>query len=136
MSVILQNAAYLIWNPTAKPFNADLGLPIEIGGIVMPMTYLWMLVAGFTIAGALYLFLTKTKMGLGVRAVAYSKDISNLVGINVPLYISIIFGIEKRLEFVRLGCALSLELDLIIGSTVQYFLETLIEKMKAEGLRV
>ncbi|MDA1197519.1 MAG: branched-chain amino acid ABC transporter permease [Proteobacteria bacterium] len=110
MSVILQNAAYLIWNPTAKPFNADLGLPIEIGGIVMPMTYLWMLVAGFTIAGALYLFLTKTKMGLGVRAVAYSKDISNLVGINVPLYISIIFGI---------ACALAGIAGTLVGPTYQ-----------------
>ena len=36
-------------------------------------------------------------MGLGVRAVAFSKDISNLVGINVPLYISIIFGIACAL---------------------------------------
>ena len=57
-------------NPTAHPFNADLGLPINIGGVTLPMTYLWMLVTGFTVAGALYFFLNKTKMGLGVRAVA------------------------------------------------------------------
>ena len=93
MSVILLNLAYIIWDPTAHPFNADLGLPINIGGVTLPMTYLWMLVTGFLVAGALYFFLNKTKMGLGVRAVAHSKVISNLVGINVPLYISIIFGI-------------------------------------------
>ena len=57
LSVILQNIAYLIWNPTAHPFHADLGLPINIAGITLPMTYLWMLVTGFVVAGALYFFL-------------------------------------------------------------------------------
>ena len=59
LSVILQNIAYLIWNPTAHPFHADLGLPINIAGITLPMTYLWMLVTGFVVAGALYFFLNK-----------------------------------------------------------------------------
>ena len=110
LSVILQNIAYLIWNPTAHPFHADLGLPINIAGITLPMTYLWMLVTGFVVAGALYFFLNKTKMGLGVRAVAFSKDISNLVGINVPLYISIIFGI---------ACALAGIAGTLVGPTYQ-----------------
>jgi len=110
LSVILQNIAYLIWNPTAHPFHADLGLPINIAGITLPMTYLWMLVTGFVVAGLLYFFLNKTKMGLGVRAVAFSKDISNLVGINVPLYISIIFGI---------ACALAGIAGTLVGPTYQ-----------------
>ncbi len=87
-----------------------LGLPINIAGITLPMTYLWMLVTGFVVAGALYFFLNKTKMGLGVRAVAFSKDISNLVGINVPLYISIIFGI---------ACALAGIAGTLVGPTYQ-----------------
>ena len=110
LSVVLLNLAYIIWNPTAHPFHADLGLPINIGGVTLPMTYLWMLVTGFTVAGALYFFLNKTKMGLGVRAVAHSKVISNLVGINVPLYISIIFGI---------ACALAGLAGTLVGPTYQ-----------------
>ena len=110
MSVILLNLAYIIWDPTAHPFHADLGLPINIGGVTLPMTYLWMLVTGFLVAGALYFFLNKTKMGLGVRAVAHSKVISNLVGINVPLYISIIFGI---------ACALAGIAGTLVGPTYQ-----------------
>ena len=77
----------------AKPFPAELGLPMEIGGLFLPITYIWMIVVGLSVAAGLWFFLNKTKMGLGIRAVAYSKDVSNLVGINVPLYISIIFGI-------------------------------------------
>ena len=30
LSVILQNVAYVIWDPTAHPFHADLGLPITL----------------------------------------------------------------------------------------------------------
>ena len=85
LSVVLINVAYLIWNPVAKPLPAELGLPMEIGGIFLPITYVWMIIVGLFVAGGLWLFLNKTKMGLGIRAVAFSNDVSNLVGINVPL---------------------------------------------------
>jgi branched-chain amino acid transport system permease protein len=110
MSVVLQNLAYVIWKPSPHAFNAELGMPINIAGITLPMTYLWMLVTGFVVSAALYFFLNKTKMGLGIRAVAHSKDISNLVGINVPLYISITFGI---------ACAIAGVAGTLVGPTYQ-----------------
>ena len=69
-----------------------------------------MVVTGLVLATSLYLFLSRTKIGLGIRAVAYSKDISNLVGINVPLYISIIFGI---------ACAIAGVAGTLVGPTYQ-----------------
>jgi len=110
LSVILINIAYLIWNPVAKPFNVELGRPYFIADLFLPKTYIWMVVTGLTLAALLYLFLSRTKIGLGIRAVAYSKDISNLVGINVPLYISIIFGI---------ACALAGVAGTLVGPTYQ-----------------
>lgn len=110
LSVILINIAYLIWNPVAKPFNAELGRPIFIAELYLPKTYIWMVVTGLVLATLLYLFLSRTKIGLGIRAVAYSKDISNLVGINVPLYISIIFGI---------ACAIAGVAGTLVGPTYQ-----------------
>ena len=110
LSVVLINVAYLIWNPVAKPFPAELGLPMEIGGLFLPITYIWMIVVGLSVAAGLWFFLNKTKMGLGIRAVAYSKDVSNLVGINVPLYISIIFGI---------ACAIAGIGGTLVGPTYQ-----------------
>ena len=110
MSVVLQNLAYLIWKPISAPFNAELGMPINISGLTLPMPYVWMLVTGLIVSAALYFFLNKTKMGLGVRAVAHSKDISNLVGINVPLYISITFGI---------ACAIAGVAGTLVGPTYQ-----------------
>ena len=69
-----------------------------------------MIVVGLSVAAGLWFFLNKTKMGLGIRAVAYSKDVSNLVGINVPLYISIIFGI---------ACAIAGIGGTLVGPTYQ-----------------
>ena len=110
LSVVLINFAYIIWNPVAKPFPVDLGLPLNIANITLPMTYLWMLVVGLSISAGLWFFLNKTKMGLGIRAVAFSKEVSNLVGINVPLYISIIFGI---------ACAIAGIGGTLVGPTYQ-----------------
>ena len=51
-------------------------------------------------------FLRRTKLGLAVRAVAYNKDIAYLMGINVPLVISLIFG---------LGCTLAAAAGVLVG---------------------
>jgi branched-chain amino acid transport system permease protein len=45
-------------------------------------------------------------LGLSVRAVAHNKEIAFLMGINVPLMISVIFGI---------GCALAAAAGVLIG---------------------
>ena len=56
--------------------------------------------------GLLHFFLKYTKIGLAVRAVAQNKDIAYLMGINVPVFISLIFG---------LACALAAAAGVLIG---------------------
>ena len=55
---------------------------------------------------SLHLLLRKTMLGLAMRAVAYNKDIAYLSGVNVPLMISLTFGI---------GCALGAAAGVLIG---------------------
>jgi branched-chain amino acid transport system permease protein len=45
----------------------------------------------------MHFFLKHTRLGLAVRAVAHSKTSSYLMGVNVPLAISLIFGIACAL---------------------------------------
>jgi branched-chain amino acid transport system permease protein len=92
MSIVLQNVAALIWGAKASALPYDFGWPFEIGGIVVPRTYLWIIVSALVIAASLHLFLKHTRLGLAVRAVAANKEIAYLMGINVPLMISLIFG--------------------------------------------
>jgi branched-chain amino acid transport system permease protein len=106
MSIVLQNVAYLIWGPRALPFPVSYGMPVEIGNITLPAAYVWIVVAALILMGVLHLFLKKTRLGLAVRAVAGNKEIAYLMGINVPLTISVIFGI---------ACALGAAAGVLVG---------------------
>ena len=106
MSIVLQNVAYLIWGPKALPFPVSFGMPVEIGTVVLPRSYVWIISAALVLMLALHLFLKKTRLSLAVRAVAHNKDIAYLMGINVPLMISVIFGI---------ACALAAAAGVLIG---------------------
>ena len=106
MSVALMNVAFLIWGADAEPFSIDLGMPLQIADIYIPQSYLLTAVVSFTLMGLLHFFLKYTKIGLAVRAVAQNKEIAYLMGINVPVFISLIFG---------LACALAAAAGVLIG---------------------
>ncbi len=97
MSIVLQNVAFLVWGPKPLPFPVAFGMPIEIGNLALPMSYLWIIVTALVLMFGLNLVLKKTMIGLAIRAVAYNKEIAYLSGVNVPLMISMIFGIACAL---------------------------------------
>ncbi len=106
MSIVLQNIAYLVWGPKALPFPVPYGMPIEIGNLTLPMSYVWIVVAALTFMVVLNLIMKKTMVGLAMRAVAHNKDIAYLSGVNVPLMISLTFGV---------ACALGAAAGVLIG---------------------
>jgi branched-chain amino acid transport system permease protein len=106
MAIILQNIAFLIWGAQGHAMHVDFGMPIFIGTIALPKSYLWVLVVSLVLMAALHVLLKHTKIGLAIRAVAANKDIAYLMGINVPLMISLIFG---------LACALAAAGGVLIG---------------------
>jgi branched-chain amino acid transport system permease protein len=106
MAFVLQNIAFLIWGPRSLPFPVTFGMPIEIGNLTLPSAYVWIVAAALVLMIALHLFLKKTRLGLAVRAVAGNKDIAYLMGINVPLTISVTFGV---------ACALGAAAGVLVG---------------------
>jgi branched-chain amino acid transport system permease protein len=97
MSIVLQNIAFLIWGPKPLPFPTPFSMPLEIGNISLPMAYVRIVVTALVLMFVLHLVLRKTMIGLAIRAVAHNKDIAYLSGVNVPLMISMIFGIACAL---------------------------------------
>ncbi len=97
MSIVLQNVAFLVWGPKPLPFPVAFGMPVEIGNLALPMSYIWIIVTALVLMFVLNLVLKKTMIGLAIRAVAYNKEIAYLSGVNVPLMISMIFGIACAL---------------------------------------
>jgi branched-chain amino acid transport system permease protein len=107
MSVALMNVAFLIWGADAEPFPVEFVIPpLEVNDISIPPSYLLTAVVSVFLMGVLNYFLRKTKYGLAIRAVAHNKDIAFLMGINVPMFISLIFG---------LACALAAAAGVLIG---------------------
>lgn len=106
MAIILQNIAFLIWGAEGHAMNVQFGRPLQLGTITLPKSYLWILVVSVALMALLHFFLKYTKIGLAVRAVAANKDIAYLMGINVPLMISLIFGVS---------CALAAAGGVLIG---------------------
>ncbi len=97
MSIVLQNVAFLIWGPKPFAFPVPFGMPIEIGNLALPMSYVWIVVTALVLMAVLNFILRKTMIGLAIRAVAHNKEIAYLSGVNVPLMISLIFGIACAL---------------------------------------
>ena len=106
MAIFLQNLAYIIWDPMPKPFPVDFGQPLMIGDIFYPRVYMWIVIISVSLMVLLHVFMKYTRYGLAMRAVAKNKDIAFLSGINVPLLISITFGI---------GCGLAAAGGVLIG---------------------
>jgi branched-chain amino acid transport system permease protein len=109
MSVALVNVAYFIWGAEAEPFRANLNFIPRLtfaGDIEVPESYVLTAIISVILMAALNYFIRHTKMGLAVRAVAHNKDIAYLMGINVPLMISLIFG---------LACGLGAAAGVLIG---------------------
>jgi len=106
MSIVLQNLAFLIWGAKARPFPVPYGMPLEIGDLSLPMSYVWIVVAAITFMVILHIVLRHTMIGLAMRAVAHNKDIAYLSGVNVPLAISLIFGV---------ACALGAAAGVLVG---------------------
>jgi branched-chain amino acid transport system permease protein len=81
-------------------------MPLEVGDISLPMSYVWIIGTAFVLMAALNFVLRKTMLGLAMRAVAHNKDIAYLAGVNVPLMISVTFGV---------ACALGAAAGVLIG---------------------
>lgn len=106
MSIVLQNIAYLVWGPKPLPFPVPYGMPIEVGNLTLPMSYVWIVVTAVVLMAGLHFVLRRTMLGLAIRAVAHNKDIAYLSGVNVPLMISLTFGV---------ACALGAAAGVLIG---------------------
>jgi branched-chain amino acid transport system permease protein len=93
ISTALQNLAYLIWGPAPRGLHVDFGPAISVGAMSLPRTYIVIIIVSIVLVTLLHFFLKHTRLGLAVRGVAHSKSSSYLMGVNVPLAISLIFGV-------------------------------------------
>ncbi|HKB52889.1 MAG TPA: branched-chain amino acid ABC transporter permease, partial [Ramlibacter sp.] len=82
-------------------FNVPASLPgFSLGRYTFPGTHLMAAVLTAVIAGALYLFLYRTRLGKAVRAVSGNREGAELVGIPTARVLALAFGLGAALACV------------------------------------
>jgi len=107
LALILEEAIRVIYGPTAKPMDPPSLFQgsVVILGAVYPLYRLFLLVAGAAVGGALWLFLTRTRAGLVVRAVAQNSEMVGCLGADVQRVRTAVFGLACALAAFGGTCA-------------------------------
>lgn len=86
--------------------------PVMVFDSAVPFYYLFIILAGLMLVGAIWLFLTKTKYGKIISAAASDPEMLMCVGINVPLVYTSVFALGSLLA--GLGASLATPLRSIV----------------------
>jgi len=98
VSIMLRNAAQLIWGSEPLRYPAVLGgEPLLIGGVALAPHNLLVLLVGLACMGGLQLFLQRTKLGLAMRATAQDPEMARLSGVPVGRIVAYTFGLSAAL---------------------------------------
>ncbi len=99
VNLVLIGLGTAVWGTDL--FNVPASLPgFSIGRYTFPGTHIMAAVLTAVIAGVLYLFLYKTRIGKAVRAVSGNREAAELVGIPTARVLAMAFGIGVALACV------------------------------------
>jgi branched-chain amino acid transport system permease protein len=99
---IIADISLLVWGGYAQnmpPLSLFKG-GTTIGGITFPTYRLLVIGVGLLVALFLWWFQKRTKMGVAVRAAVDDEEMSQAIGINVPLTTTTVFGISSALAAI------------------------------------
>lgn len=98
-NLVLVGLGTAVWGTNL--FNVPASLPgFSLGRYTFPGTHLMAAALTIAIAGALYLFLYRTRAGKAVRAVSDNRDAAELVGIPTARVLALAFGLGAALASV------------------------------------
>lgn len=98
VSLVLQNTVLTLTGGQYTAFRSDLGFGgISIGDLFITHNQMVLVGMAAALMIGLELFVSRTQYGRAMRAVAIDKDMSQLMGINVPRIIGVTFFIGSGL---------------------------------------
>ena len=100
-AIVLQNSAMLIWGTDAWKFPKIFSDKVlNIAGVLVPVEMIWISVIAVLIMLFFNMFLKKTKLGKGFRAAAQDRETAQLMGVNLSIADSFVFGASAGLGAV------------------------------------
>src|SRR5438046_4348193 len=94
LALILEESVHVLYGPTAQGVDppALLQGSVQVLGAAYPRYRLFLVVLGVAVGVAVWLFLTRTRAGLVVRAVAQNSEMADCLGADVPRVRTLVFG--------------------------------------------
>ena len=89
----------LIWGPA----GIEIGLPaflnetVRLFGVPLPMYRIVVIVVGLAVAAFLYILVTKTRLGMLIRAGASNREMVEALGIDIKRVFTLVFGLGAAL---------------------------------------
>lgn len=91
--IVLNEAIKAVWGPNiiASPVPLALAGAWEVGGVDVSRYRLFIIILALVVAGAVHLMLTRTRLGLMIRAGVESQEMVGALGIRIERVFSLVF---------------------------------------------
>ena len=101
LSLLIRYSLQQFWTPLALPFPPLFSrVPIRLGTILLQREELMNVLFAGTVIGALQLFITRTKLGWAMQAVAQNRTLAAVLGIDVSRLVTLTFMLNAALTAV------------------------------------
>ena len=93
--LIFDTLVHMIWGASgmAIPLPAALNGQIALGSVELPTYRLVIIIAGLLVAAALYFLVSRTRLGMLIRAGASNRTMVEALGVNINRLFLIVFGL-------------------------------------------
>ena len=96
LSLLIRYSLQQFWTAQALPFPPLFSRePMRLGAIVLPWEELMNVLFAGTVIGALQLFITRTKLGWAMQAVAQNRTLAEVLGLDVVRLVTLTFEIGR-----------------------------------------
>ena len=101
LSLLIRYSLQQFWTAQALPFPPLFSrVPIRLGTIVLPWEELMNVAFAGAVIGALQLFITRTKLGWAMQAVAQNRTLAAVLGLDVSRLVTLTFVLNAALTAV------------------------------------
>ncbi len=122
ISLIIQNAAQLVWTPLSRGLMTSYTLEsLKIGDVYLPVVYLVDFAMALVVVLAVHQFLKRTYLGQAITAASQDSETAQLMGINPARVYQIAFGIAMALAAIA-GVSLALTFPFTPKSGVPFLI--------------
>ena len=101
LSLLIRHSLQQFWTPLALPFPPVFPrIPIRLGTIILSWEEVMNVLLAALVIGALQWFITRTKLGWAMQAVAQNRTLATVLGIDVSRLVTLTFVLNAALAAV------------------------------------